>query len=119
MQAASIFETAHMSVKMQVSCSANPESIAAQELPARDFLDLTKSERDEGSIQLLREILTTSRKIVVVAGAGISVAAGIPDFRGSKGMFAQMKAKGRGKQSSWTMCLYDQESDLPSWSDDV
>lgn len=64
--------------------------------PPREFLDLGSSKRDEGSIQLLREILTTSRKIVVVAGAGISVAAGIPDFRSSKGLFASMKAKGRG-----------------------
>lgn len=66
-------------------------------LPPREFLDLGSSNRDEGSVQLLREILTTSRKIVVVAGAGISVAAGIPDFRSSKGLFASMKAKGRGK----------------------
>lgn len=71
------------------------------DVPPREFLDLTKSpcDRDEGGVQLLREILTTSRKIIVIAGAGISVAAGIPDFRSSKGVFAQMKAKGRCKQA--------------------
>lgn len=68
------------------------------EIPPREFLDLTSEVRDEGAVQLLREILTTSRKIVVVAGAGMSVAAGIPDFRGSKGIFSQMRAKGRCKQ---------------------
>lgn len=72
-------------------------SSAPSQVPAREYLDLTKDVRDEGAVQLLREILTTARKIVVIAGAGISVAAGIPDFRGSKGMFATMKAKGRSE----------------------
>lgn len=69
----------------------------AAPIPSREFLDLTADVRDESSVQLLREILTTSRKIVVLAGAGISVAAGIPDFRSSKGLFASMKAKGRSE----------------------
>lgn len=70
-------------------------STIVPDIPPREFLDLTSDAPDEGGVQLLREILTTSRKIVVVAGAGISVAAGIPDFRGAKGMFSQMKARGR------------------------
>lgn len=69
----------------------------AAAVPSREYLDLTSESRDESSVQLLRAILTTSRKIVVLAGAGISVAAGIPDFRSSKGLFASMKAKGRSR----------------------
>ena len=49
----------------------------------------------------LLKVLHKKRKIVVVAGAGISVAAGIPDFRSSTGLFSTLKSdhnlKGSGK----------------------
>lgn len=42
-------------------------------------------------LNLLLKTLAKKRKIVVVAGAGISVAAGIPDFRSSHGLFTTLK----------------------------
>ncbi|KAL8997229.1 MAG: hypothetical protein Q9169_003422 [Polycauliona sp. 2 TL-2023] len=39
----------------------------------------------------LYKILSKRKKIVVIAGAGISVSAGIPDFRSSAGLFATLK----------------------------
>ncbi|GAM83567.1 hypothetical protein ANO11243_015550 [Dothideomycetidae sp. 11243] len=49
----------------------------------------------------LMKVLHKRRKIVVVAGAGISVSAGIPDFRSSTGLFTSLRAeynlKGSGK----------------------
>ncbi|CCE65450.1 hypothetical protein TPHA_0L00930 [Tetrapisispora phaffii CBS 4417] len=41
----------------------------------------------------LEHVLLQSKKIVVVAGAGISVEAGIPDFRSSDGLFTMLKSK--------------------------
>ena len=58
----------------------------------------------ESSIELdrLLKALRKKRKIVVIAGAGISVSAGIPDFRSSTGLFKSLKEthnlKGSGKQ---------------------
>lgn len=72
------------------------------------YLDLTEDtaqsiyDRND-SINTLRHALRNRRKIVVVAGAGISVTAGIPDFRSSNGLFAGLQKEhklkgGSGKQ---------------------
>ena len=44
-------------------------------------------------------LLANARRIIVVAGAGISVAAGIPDFRSSTGLFSTLKADTKFKPS--------------------
>ncbi|KAH7170879.1 DHS-like NAD/FAD-binding domain-containing protein [Dactylonectria macrodidyma] len=71
-----------------------------------EYLDLTKpdseaSPEDKRRMERLVTALRKKKKIVVIAGAGISVSAGIPDFRSSTGMFAtvknQHKLKGSGK----------------------
>jgi len=45
------------------------------------------------------KLLANAKRIVVVAGAGISVAAGIPDFRSSAGLFSTLKADTKYKPS--------------------
>ncbi|KAG5792327.1 hypothetical protein H9Q69_008609 [Fusarium xylarioides] len=71
-----------------------------------EYLDLMKPEdeltaEDRGQLKRLIDTLRKKKKIVVVAGAGISVSAGIPDFRSSTGLFATVKTqhnlKGSGK----------------------
>lgn len=56
---------------------------------------------DCAQLERLLKVLRKKKKIVVIAGAGISVSAGIPDFRSSSGLFAtlktQHKLKGSGK----------------------
>ncbi|KAI9759074.1 MAG: hypothetical protein M4579_002590 [Chaenotheca gracillima] len=41
----------------------------------------------------LLKVLRTKRKIVVIAGAGISVSAGVPDFRSSNGLFNTLRER--------------------------
>ncbi|KAF4124029.1 NAD+-dependent protein deacetylase SIR2 [Geosmithia morbida] len=72
-----------------------------------EHLDLTKpeaewTEHDALQLERLSQSLRRKKKIVVVAGAGISVSAGIPDFRSATGLFApagsqqtKLKASGR------------------------
>lgn len=70
-----------------------------------EFLDLKaaseQSEKDERLLEQLTSLLRKKKKIVIIAGAGISVSAGIPDFRSSKGLFATLPKehglKGSGK----------------------
>lgn len=72
------------------------------------YLDLTEdtaqSDYDrKDSMDVLMHALRKRRKIVVIAGAGISVSAGIPDFRSSNGLFAGLQREhklkgGSGKQ---------------------
>lgn len=72
------------------------------------YLDLTEDTAQShfdrtDSIKELQRALRNRRKIVVIAGAGISVSAGIPDFRSSNGLFASLKGEhklkgGSGKQ---------------------
>lgn len=71
-----------------------------------EYLDLragySHNEDDEDLVNRLTSTLRQKKKIVIIAGAGISVSAGIPDFRSSKGLFktlkAQHKLKASGKQ---------------------
>ncbi|KAI0489677.1 DHS-like NAD/FAD-binding domain-containing protein [Xylaria cf. heliscus] len=70
-----------------------------------EYLDLSaaaeQSERDDELLEQLTQALRKKKKIVVISGAGISVSAGIPDFRSSSGLFATLPKehglKGSGK----------------------
>ncbi|KAI0445979.1 DHS-like NAD/FAD-binding domain-containing protein [Xylaria telfairii] len=71
-----------------------------------EYLDLSaaaseQSERDDELLEQLTHALRKKKKIVVISGAGISVSAGIPDFRSSSGLFATLPKehglKGSGK----------------------
>ncbi|KAI1386710.1 DHS-like NAD/FAD-binding domain-containing protein [Hypoxylon trugodes] len=70
-----------------------------------EYLDLKaaseQNEKDERLLEQLTAALRKRKKIVIIAGAGISVSAGIPDFRSSTGLFATLpkdhKLKGSGK----------------------
>ncbi|KAL2182527.1 DHS-like NAD/FAD-binding domain-containing protein [Thermothelomyces heterothallicus CBS 203.75] len=64
------------------------------------YIDLEKRgvEEDE-NLQRLLSALRKKKKIVVIAGAGISVSAGIPDFRSSTGLFATLRGQHKLKAS--------------------
>src|SRR5271155_6019821 len=51
--------------------------------------------RLEGHNDLIKS-LRKARRVMVVTGAGISVAGGIPDFRSQGGLFDQIKSKFHG-----------------------
>lgn len=55
---------------------------------------------NEQKLRKLTEVLRSKRKIVVIAGAGISVSAGIPDFRSSTGLFTTLKNQHKTAKSS-------------------
>lgn len=60
--------------------------------PLDDFLDgNAKNARDDALF--LFHVLSHSKRIVCVNGAGVSVAAGIPDFRSHDGLFSTLKSK--------------------------
>ncbi|KIW95372.1 uncharacterized protein Z519_03956 [Cladophialophora bantiana CBS 173.52] len=68
------------------------------------YLDLTsdtaQSEYDRSeALDTLLKALRHRRKIVVIAGAGISVSAGIPDFRSSNGLFKSLRGEHKLKSS--------------------
>ncbi|KAL8723809.1 MAG: hypothetical protein Q9181_007180 [Wetmoreana brouardii] len=71
------------------------------------YLDLqsqpdTLSSDQMSQLDTLSKVLRQRKKIVVIAGAGISVSAGIPDFRSASGLFTTLKnehnLKASGKQ---------------------
>ncbi|KAF4813868.1 NAD-dependent protein deacetylase hst4 [Colletotrichum siamense] len=66
-----------------------------------EHLDLESCSENDEKLARLVSALKKRKKIVVIAGAGISVSAGIPDFRSKKGLFATLpndhKMKGSGK----------------------
>ncbi|KAK9467589.1 DHS-like NAD/FAD-binding domain-containing protein [Lipomyces arxii] len=54
-------------------------------------------------VQTLHHVIRSSKKLVVVVGAGISVQAGIPDFRSSTGVFQSVKNEYKLKGSGQSM----------------
>ncbi|TQS33913.1 hypothetical protein Golomagni_05727, partial [Golovinomyces magnicellulatus] len=92
-----------------------------------EYLDMTKpadSMTPEETAQMDRLVseLRKKKKIVVIAGAGISVSAGIPDFRSSNGMFAttrkQHNVKASGKHL-FDASVYKHDSSTQSFHDMV
>ncbi|KAG5980193.1 hypothetical protein E4U55_004284 [Claviceps digitariae] len=87
------------------------------------YLDLLKpheelTHEDSFHMERLLSALRKKKKIVVVAGAGISVSAGIPDFRSANGLFAtqrnQHKVKASGK-NLFDASVYKHESSTSSF----
>jgi NAD-dependent histone deacetylase SIR2 len=87
-------------------------------------LDLTRDIDEEQRPQLERllKVLHKKRKIVVIAGAGISVSAGIPDFRSSTGLFNSLR-KEHGMKSSgkdlFDASVYQDDSSTSTFHDMV
>ncbi|KAF2460800.1 DHS-like NAD/FAD-binding domain-containing protein [Lineolata rhizophorae] len=80
-----------------------------------EYLDLSAGEvkqDQEQSLNRLLKVLHGKKKIVVIAGAGISVSAGIPDFRSSNGLFNNLKRqhnlKGSG-QDLFNVSVYSND----------
>ncbi|CAI7574743.1 unnamed protein product [Penicillium palitans] len=64
------------------------------------YLDLSKSLYEQNNQHyLLVQTLRHQKDIVVIAGAGISTAAGIPDFRSTDGLFKSLQKKHNLKAS--------------------
>ncbi|KAK8126438.1 uncharacterized protein PG998_002197 [Apiospora kogelbergensis] len=91
-----------------------------------EHLDLkagyTDNQQDEELIDRLKSSLSKKKKIVVIAGAGISVSAGIPDFRSSDGLFKTLrkdqKLKGSGQQL-FDASVYKHDDSTSSFHDMV
>jgi len=82
-----------------------------------EVLDLTISGIQASDIfRATMKLFAKSRRVIVVAGAGISVAAGIPDFRSPEGLFSTLKADTKFKPSG--KALFDAsvyQVCFPSW----
>ncbi|QSZ30367.1 hypothetical protein DSL72_004890 [Monilinia vaccinii-corymbosi] len=70
-------------------------------LDLRSFGEGSEEEiaHQDAQMKRLIRVLRGKRKIVVVAGAGISVSAGIPDFRSSTGLFSSLRTQHKLKSS--------------------
>ncbi|KAL8854629.1 MAG: hypothetical protein Q9221_000664 [Calogaya cf. arnoldii] len=69
---------------------ADPKPRVTQHLDIRSQ-PASSSADQTNQLDTLYKVLSKRKKIVVIAGAGISVSAGIPDFRSSSGLFATLK----------------------------
>jgi len=85
--------------------------------------DTAQSEYDRReALDLLLKALRNRRKIVVIAGAGISVSAGIPDFRSSHGLFRSLRGEHKLKSSGkelFDASVYKDDSSTSSFHDMV
>lgn len=57
-----------------------------------DYVNGIRSEKSSVEVaNFFKHCISYSKRIIVVSGAGVSVAAGIPDFRSSDGLFSSLK----------------------------
>ncbi|KAL9116270.1 MAG: hypothetical protein Q9187_007205 [Circinaria calcarea] len=73
-------------------------------------------------LDLLMKVLRKRRKIVVIVGAGISVSAGIPDFRSTTGLFNTLRSEHKLKASGkhlFDASVYQTDSSTSSFHDMV
>ncbi|MCJ1401885.1 hypothetical protein MMC11_005102 [Xylographa trunciseda] len=88
-----------------------------------EHLDLSRSMKEQQSqMEILLKVLRKRRKIVVIAGAGISVSAGIPDFRSSTGLFTTLRSEHKLKASGkhlFDASVYQTDSSTSSFHDMV
>ncbi|KAJ4295858.1 hypothetical protein N0V88_004560 [Collariella sp. IMI 366227] len=78
--------------RRRVTAPSKPRTTAHIDLENR-------CEEDDENLDRLLSALRKKKKIVVIAGAGISVSAGIPDFRSSTGLFATLRGQHKLKTS--------------------
>ncbi|KAJ5794126.1 Sirtuin family [Penicillium paradoxum] len=96
----------------QVDAELAAEGSARQARPAKrrrnplpkerttQYIDLSKClDQQKNQYDLLVQTLRHQKDIVVIAGAGISTAAGIPDFRSTDGLFKSLQKKHNLKAS--------------------
>ncbi|MCJ1420892.1 hypothetical protein MMC32_007251 [Xylographa parallela] len=88
-----------------------------------EHLDLSQAMKEQQSqMDILLKVLRKRRKIVVIAGAGISVSAGIPDFRSSTGLFTTLRSEHKLKASGkhlFDASVYQTDSSTSSFHDMV
>ncbi|KAF2722725.1 DHS-like NAD/FAD-binding domain-containing protein [Polychaeton citri CBS 116435] len=95
----------------------NRDPMAGLDDRAPKYIDIQGGEIESGQedqLATLLKVLHKRQKIVVIAGAGISVSAGIPDFRSKNGIFKTLKAehklKGSGKDMFDASVYRDRDS---------
>ncbi|KAK6363637.1 hypothetical protein TWF730_001060 [Orbilia blumenaviensis] len=94
--------SATTTTKHKQPSSGNTSTTPKERVTERIDLNRGISQLVEKQLSVWNDILNKKKKIIVIAGAGISVCAGIPDFRSSNGLFASVKSdyklKASGKQ---------------------
>lgn len=77
------------------------------------FSDIINDEL-RNDLSMLHHVFKQSRRLIVITGAGISVASGIPDFRSTTGLFTSLKGdlklKGSGKDMFDASVYQNEES---------
>ncbi|GIK02821.1 hypothetical protein Aspvir_006883 [Aspergillus viridinutans] len=100
---------------------ATPKERTTKQLDLSGDSGLSFGEQ-QAQIDLLVKTLRRHRKIVVIAGAGISTSAGIPDFRSTDGLFKTLQKKHNLKASGkllFDAAVYQDESLTASFQDMV
>jgi Sir2 family len=86
-------------IEIPVSVRAQPLDCGRRSLPF-EVVDLTLDNvASSESCSKTMDALYRAKRMIVVAGAGISVGAGIPDFRSQAGLFSTLKAETKFKPS--------------------
>ncbi|KAE8372147.1 DHS-like NAD/FAD-binding domain-containing protein [Aspergillus bertholletiae] len=100
---------------------AAPKERQTQRLDLSSSAALSYTEQ-QAQIDLLTKTIRRHRKIVVIAGAGISTSAGIPDFRSTDGLFKSLQKKHNLKASGkllFDAAVYQDETLTASFQDMV
>ncbi|CAP69556.1 uncharacterized protein PODANS_1_12140 [Podospora anserina S mat+] len=121
------YDMPDLSGEIQVRTDGPPPTkrrrVAAPRPRTTKYVDLENYDNeDQENLQRLLTALRKKKKIVVIAGAGISVSAGIPDFRSSTGLFTTLRGQHKLKASGkhlFDASVYKHDSSTTSFHDMV
>lgn len=104
MKASDLSDATATTEEIQVRTDGPPppkrRRLAAPRPRTTAYVDLeARNPQDDENLDTLLAALRKKKKIVVIAGAGISVSAGIPDFRSSTGLFSTLRSQHKLKAS--------------------
>ncbi|KAK0703772.1 DHS-like NAD/FAD-binding domain-containing protein [Lasiosphaeria miniovina] len=104
MKASDLSDATATTEEIQVRTDGPPppkrRRLAAPRPRTTAYVDLeARNPQDDENLDTLLAALRKKKRIVVIAGAGISVSAGIPDFRSSTGLFSTLRSQHKLKAS--------------------
>ena len=101
--------------------SKSASSISLDQLQTEKLQHILQLDTEDETISSIHKLLSKSRKVMVLTGAGISCNAGIPDFRSSEGLYNLVKKEhpnislGTGKEM-FDISLFRDEMKIAVWA---
>ena len=109
------------SIPSKATRSKSTNAVSLDQLQTEKLHHILQLDAEDETMSSIHKLLSKSRKVMVLTGAGISCNAGIPDFRSSEGLYNLVKKEhpnislGSGKEM-FDISLFRDEMKIAVWA---